>query len=101
MKTKKIIATVSEVRFSTSPSASMVRLRFMNASRVAPNAPTAAASDGVAQPAMIDPRTSTIRNTGGMKPRSTMMPSSPMLPGPRSSGSGGPNCGQIRVSSMM
>ena len=101
MKTKKIIATVSEVRFSTSPSASSVRFRLMIASNVAPNAPTAAASDGVAQPAMMEPSTSTIRNTGGMKPRSTMAPSSAMLPGPRSSGSGGPSCGQIRVSSMI
>jgi len=73
----------------------------MIASKVAPNAPTAAASDGVAQPAMIDPRTSTIRKTGGMKPRNTMVPSSVKLPGPRSSGSGGPSRGQIRVSSMM
>ena len=73
----------------------------MIASKVAPNAPTAAASEGVAQPAMMEPRTSTIRKTGGMKPRNTMPPSSAMLPGPRSSGSGGPSCGQIKVSSMM
>ena len=44
------------------------RDRFINASNIAPRAPTLAASVGVATPPSMEPRTATMRITGGSKP---------------------------------
>ena len=45
----------------------MLKRPFAAASRVAPNAPTAPASDGVANPKRIDPFINVMRKTGGKK----------------------------------
>ena len=100
-KMKKSMPLVSAVRSTTSRSVFHESLRFTTASRTAPKAPTPAASVGVAQPRTIEPSTSRMRKTAGMKPRSISRMSSGMLFGPISLGSGGARCGLNRHSVRM
>ena len=60
---------------------------------MAPKAPTAPASDGVAQPNKIDPLMSVIRNTGGKKLFAINGPISPFGTFKRCAGSGGAKLG--------
>ena len=63
------------------------------ASSVAPKAPTAPASDGVAQPNRIEPLINVIRKTGGRKLRATSGPISPRGMFRRFDGNGGARLG--------
>ena len=61
----------------------------MIASKVAPNAPTAPASLGVAHPNKIDPLIRAINITGGKKAFNIIIGSSPPFTSNASSGNGG------------
>ena len=69
MTIKKIIETVLAEVWQTWTKVPPPNRPLAIASNVAPNAPTAPASDGVAHPSKIDPLISVIRNTGGRKLR--------------------------------
>tara|TARA_B100000405_G_C16380689_1_gene299140 strand:- start:40 stop:339 length:300 start_codon:yes stop_codon:yes gene_type:complete len=64
---KKIIDTVLAEVLQTETRVSQESLLLNAARSVAPKAPTAPASDGVAKPKRIDPLISDIRKTGGTK----------------------------------
>ncbi len=69
--TNMIIAVVRVVSFSTARNCFQVSWREASASRKAPSAPSAAASVGVAMPAMIEPSTTRIRSIGATRSRAS------------------------------
>ena len=69
---KNTIAVISVVLCTTSLKRAILNCPLMAANRVAPKAPTPAASVGVAAPARIEPSTATIRITGGNRLRITL-----------------------------
>ncbi len=86
--TNMIIAVVRVVSFSTERNCFQVSWREASASRKAPKAPSAAASVGVAMPAMIEPSTTRIRIIGAIRSRASRVAAWPR--GRRSrAGSGG------------
>ena len=69
IRIRNTIDVTSVVLWATSLSLARLSCPRRPANRVAPNAPTPAASVGVAAPVRIDPSTATIKNTGGNKLR--------------------------------
>ena len=63
----KTIAVISVVVSTASVRFALVRLLLLTASKIAPRAPTPAASVGVAIPKRIDPNTEVMRINGGSK----------------------------------
>ena len=90
---KKTMALVSAEFSMTSFIAFMLSRLLNHASRIAPKAPTPAASVGVAQPAKIEPSTSTIRKVGGRKLLPIIFQNSARVLGPMSAGNGGATSG--------
>ncbi len=93
MNIPNIIAQVSAERSVTLFKTERVNLLLNIASIIDPNAPTPAASVGVATPANIDPNTKKIRKIGGINDLKIIFQRSIFVLGPISSGSGGANCG--------
>ena len=90
---KKIIATVRAEASQTSCNTAKLRRPLSSARIIAPKAPTAPASLGVAQPMRMEPLISAIRNTGGMKLRIKSAGISPAGTVKASGGSGGASDG--------
>ena len=89
MMMKKIIATVRPDVWQTPVSTLFLRFPAAAARMMAPTAPTAPASLGVAQPNRMEPLMRKMRNTGGTNARMSNGPSSPLGTVSMSGGRGG------------
>jgi hypothetical protein len=98
MTMKKIIETVRAAVWQTETNVFLLNRPFAAANNVAPNAPTAPASDGVANPKRIEPFINVIRKTGGKKLLKTSGTISPLGIFNKLAGNGGARLGLIEAS---